>query len=55
MKYIEFFPDNSIKIINRWNSIFWYKNSLRHKDNDKPAIEYVDGTKEWYQNGKLIK
>ncbi len=24
----------------------------RHRDNDKPAIKYANGSKYWYQNGK---
>lgn len=30
----------------------WY-NALgqRHRDNDDPAVVYVDGTRHWYQNG----
>lgn len=31
----------------------YYCNGELHRDNDLPAIEYVDGTKCWYQNGKL--
>ena len=30
----------------------WYLNGKFHRDDDLPAIEYVDGTKCWYQNGK---
>ena len=31
----------------------YYRNSLRqfHRDNDLPAIEYVNGNKVWYKNG----
>lgn len=29
------------------------QNSLLHRDNDKPAIIYKDGSKGWYQNGLL--
>ena len=29
------------------------KNGKRHRDNDLPAIEYKDGSREWYQDGKL--
>ncbi len=31
----------------------WHKNRKRHRDNDEPAIEYINGDKEWYINGKL--
>jgi hypothetical protein len=29
------------------------KESVLHRGNDKPAIEYPDGSKEWYINGLL--
>jgi hypothetical protein len=29
----------------------WYKNGLRHRENDKPAFEWINGKKEWYING----
>ena len=29
------------------------KNNLLHRDNDLPAIIYVDGSKVWYQNDLL--
>ena len=28
-------------------------NGKYHRDNDLPAIEYADGSKEWYQHGNL--
>ena len=30
---------------------FWFKNGLRHRDNDLPAYEHYDGTKMWHRNG----
>ena len=30
----------------------YYYNDLLHRDDDLPTVEYKDGTKEWYQNGK---
>jgi len=27
--------------------------NITHRDNDKPAVEWSDGTKSWYQNYKL--
>jgi hypothetical protein len=33
----------------------WYKNGLRHRENDKPAVEWKNGEKEWYINDKFIK
>ena len=29
----------------------WFLNGLHHRDNDKPAIEWIDGSKHWYKNG----
>ena len=37
--------------INEYNSKFWYKNGLNHRDNDKPAIIYHNGGMEWCKNG----
>jgi len=31
---------------------YYYKNVL-HRDNDLPAVKWSDGSKMWYQNGKL--
>jgi len=30
----------------------WYKNGLRHRDNDFPAVIQTDGTQYWYKYGK---
>jgi hypothetical protein len=35
------------------NKIWLNVNGHYHRDNDLPAIEYKDGSKEWYVNGKL--
>lgn len=32
----------------------WYLNGKRHRE-DGPAIEYPDGSKEWWENGIRIK
>lgn len=32
----------------------WYVNGLRHRDNDLPAIEHANGTREWWVNGKRV-
>jgi hypothetical protein len=37
------------------NSKHWYKNGLIHRGNDKPAIERLNGEKEWWVNGRFIK
>ena len=53
--------NNSILFIKLNNGIeyntikYWYKNGLRHRENDKPAVEFSDGGKAWYINGKFIK
>jgi hypothetical protein len=41
---------NCINIINR---VEYYIDNILHRDNDKPAIEWSNGRKEWLQNGKL--
>jgi hypothetical protein len=30
----------------------WYKDGLRHRDGDRPAIKRATGNREWYKNGK---
>jgi hypothetical protein len=39
--------------VNYNNRTYYYIDNKRHRDNDKPAIEYANGTKAWYQNGKV--
>ena len=34
---------------------YWYKNDLRHRDRDLPAIIYRDGYMTWYIDGDFIK
>jgi hypothetical protein len=36
-----------------WQRNQWYVNGGLHRENDLPAIEYVNGDKEWYKNGFL--
>ena len=33
-------------------SKYWLENDKCHRDNDQPAIIFVNGQKCWYQNGK---
>lgn len=33
--------------------ISWRMGNMQHRDEDKPAVEYVNGDKEWWFNGKL--
>jgi len=35
-------------------SVFYYKNNVLHREG-KPAVEFADGWKEWWVNGKFIK
>jgi len=39
--------------INEYNSKFWYKNGWYHRDNNKPAVIYNNGSMFWHKNGKL--
>jgi len=34
-------------------TMVWYKNKSYHRENDLPAIIYIDGSMSWYKNGKL--
>ena len=40
-------------IIDNGNYTSYELNGKRHRENDKPAIEWADGYKEWWVNGKL--
>lgn len=42
--------ENSCQI-NRFKVKSWYKGAILHRDDDKPAIIYPNGTKWWYQHG----
>lgn len=56
---IEWFESRNIKvnlfkevIINTWATTYWYTNGeLNGPDDDSPAVEYVNGTKEYYKKG----
>jgi hypothetical protein len=43
------------EILSDGTKIWKNKEGQYHRLNDKPAIEYFDGGKEWYINGKFIK
>ena len=45
--------NESILEIDELGSIFWRNKSDRLHRLDGPAVEYSDGTKEWYCNGVL--
>ena len=36
-----------------FGSQYWYKNGKLHRDNDLPAVIYLDGTQCWYKNGEI--
>ena len=37
---------------NKYGNQYWYKNGLRHRDNDLPAVITVNGYRSWYKNGR---
>ena len=37
---------------NKYGNQYWYKNGLRHRDNDLPAIIRENGDQFWYKDGK---
>jgi len=44
----------SNKVVDSKGNIRWYnENEQRHRDDDLPAIEWANGTKEWYKKGNL--
>lgn len=65
--YIKYFKngiihrdDNKPAVIDLKIGVFYYKNGKRHRDNDEfgnpqPAIEYIDGTKDYYKEGINLK
>ena len=38
---------------NSFGGLYWNKNGLLHRNDDKPAVIDVDGTLQWRQNGQL--
>lgn len=32
-----------------------YSNRVYYRENDKPAVEYADGPKIWYKNGRFLR
>jgi hypothetical protein len=52
--------DNIMRFIKLNNAIgcsyrikYYYKEGKLHRENDKPAIEYYNISREWYKNGLL--
>lgn len=39
-------------IVDEYSKTYWYLNNKFHRENDKPAIIWSDGSKHWYINGK---
>jgi len=40
-------------IVDDYGTKHWYHNDKRHRE-DGPAVEYADGTKWWFVNGKEL-
>ena len=38
--------------INTYGDKYWYKNGVKHRDNDLPAGIWRNGNQYWYKNGK---
>ena len=36
---------------NKYGNQYWYKNGLRHRDNDLPAVIYYNAHQRWFTNG----
>ena len=51
-EYIYEHPDFTGCLSNSGNNIACYENGKRHRE-DGPAVEDLDGTKDWYLNGQL--
>ena len=34
---------------------FWHKEDMPHREGGKPAIEYNNGSKEWYYEGEKLE
>jgi hypothetical protein len=47
---IEFADGTSYKR-DEYGDQWWYKDGLRHRDGDLPAVIYADGDQFWYRNG----
>ena len=40
--------------VDKYGNKLWYNSKGKlHRENDLPAIEWLNGDKEWYLNGKL--
>jgi len=52
--YIGEHPNFTGCLIDEDNTIVWFKNGQRHRE-DGPALEYTYGTKRWFLNGKRYR
>ena len=43
-----------VKCVDKYGTKFWYKNGVKHRDGDQPAVISADGYRAWYKNGKLV-
>ena len=39
--------------VDELRTVSYYLDGKLHRENDKPAVERADGTKEWWYNGRL--
>ena len=51
--FINEHPDFTGCLIDEDSDIAWYKNGEWHRE-DGPAIEWIDGCKEWWLNGERL-
>ena len=42
--------DKQVFFVNLFGGKYWYLNGKLHRENG-PAVEYADGTEEWWLNG----
>ena len=51
--HIQLFMEDSITTeMNKHGTRTWYKNRLKHRDEDKPAVVYECGSREWWVDGR---
>ena len=42
-------------VVNDGEIIRYYRDGVLHRDNDKPAVVYSDGSREWWVHGKRLR
>lgn len=45
-------PSNAVPAVTEYERNSWWKNGLKHRDGDLPAVVWSDGDEEWWVNGK---